>query len=229
MPSRQQLGFELLNRSAGYRTGAIYRETRLVGHSSVPRERVASSILSVLVQFEPVAIQRSNTQNLADKQRGSLSLVAPPFSVSDRYVCPQAWVDASLHRAINLCHFNRQRRTGQLRPESVVKPSRLESIVKAEDPVHIFVLVHGTWTASAEWTQAGSKLVASLLQMMLLFGRAGILPSGARIMRKNSRKTWLTFVTSIELLRLRSSRIHTVARFPRKLSSMATGPKPTSV
>ena len=45
-----------------------------------------------------------------------------------------------------------------------MKPSRLESIVKAENPVHIFVLVHGTWAASAEWTKAGSKLVASLLR-----------------------------------------------------------------
>jgi len=45
-----------------------------------------------------------------------------------------------------------------------MKPSRLESIVKAEDPVHIFVLVHGTWAATAAWTQAGSKLVASLLR-----------------------------------------------------------------
>lgn len=45
-----------------------------------------------------------------------------------------------------------------------MKPSRLESIIKVEDPVHIFVLVHGTWAASAEWIKAGSKLVASLLR-----------------------------------------------------------------
>jgi hypothetical protein len=45
-----------------------------------------------------------------------------------------------------------------------MKPSMLKSIVEVEDPIHIFVLVHRAWAASAEWTKAGSKLVASLLR-----------------------------------------------------------------